>query len=356
MHTRMSTSQTLARVTITGGQGFLGAYVIKDLLARGSAVQVLDLKDAPEIMEQVLTPEERSQFSTHFIDISDAGKVKEAILSFKPTSVIHLAGVQIPTVRANPAVGVAVNVLGTVNVFEAVKALAVQQGAAPVPVAYASSGAVLGPSADYAGGAPLPAERDYHRPRTMYGVFKLCNEGTARIYWQDHEIPSVGLRPLTIYGVGREIGLTSGPTKAVKAAVLGRRFLIEVTGTTGFHHVADVASLFVDTVVGASQMRGAHVCGIKGHVASYEQFLREAAAAIPEVATLASIKAGAAEVPIHGDVDEAPLHMLTGRTKLHMSLSEGVAQMVAHFKALQERGKLHSKDLGPEPSATNSRL
>ena len=37
----------------------------------------------------------------------------------------------------------------------------------------------------------------------------------------------MGLRPLTIFGVGREIGLTSGPTKAVKAAVLGRRFLIE---------------------------------------------------------------------------------------------------------------------------------
>lgn len=30
----------------------------------------------------------------------------------------------------------------------------------------------------------------FSRPRTMYGVFKLCNEGMARIYWQDHGIPS----------------------------------------------------------------------------------------------------------------------------------------------------------------------
>ena len=43
----------------------------------------------------------------------------------------------------------------TLNIFLA-------KGAA-VPVAYASSGAVLGPSSDYAAGAPLPAERDYHR-------------------------------------------------------------------------------------------------------------------------------------------------------------------------------------------------
>ena len=94
------------------------------------------------------------------------------------------------------------NLLGTVNVFEAVKALSAEnvsqqlfiryctiqlhmitkpclpmlfvdatptfraacsaKGAA-VPVAYASSGAVLGPSSDYSAGAPLPAERDYHR-------------------------------------------------------------------------------------------------------------------------------------------------------------------------------------------------
>merc|ERR1712087_917999 len=232
------------------------------------------------------------------------------VLKFKPTAIIHLAGVQIPTCKANPALGVKINVLGTVNVFEAVKALAAQEGKPPIPVSYASSGAVLGPSSDYAAGAPLPAERDYHRPRNIYGVYKLCNEGTARLYWQDQKIPSVGMRPLTIFGVGREVGLTSGPTKAVKAAVLGRPFVIEVSGTTGFHHVADVAALFVDTVVGASRMRGAHVAGVKGHIASYETFLAEASKVLPTVAKLAWIKPGAATVPIHGDVDEAPLHML----------------------------------------------
>eukprot|EP00930_Biecheleria_cincta_P007745 TRINITY_DN109012_c0_g1_i1.p1 TRINITY_DN109012_c0_g1~~TRINITY_DN109012_c0_g1_i1.p1 ORF type:complete len:355 (+),score=57.41 TRINITY_DN109012_c0_g1_i1:24-1088(+) len=350
----MAQSETLNRVMVTGGQGFLGAYVLKDLLSRGSQVEVLDLKEAPNILEQVLSPDELKSFTMRTVDIADGEKVKAAILSFKPTAVIHLAGVQIPTVRGNPALGVAVNVLGTVNVFEAVRELAVREGVPPVPVAYASSGAVLGPSSDYAAGAALPAERDYHRPRTLYGVFKLCNEGTARIYWQDHNIPSVGLRPLTIFGVGREIGLTSGPTKAVKAAVLGRRFVIEVSGITGFHHVADVASLFVDTAAGASRIPGAHVCGIKGHVASYEDFLSEAAKVLPDVSKLASIKPGAPEVPIHGDVDEALLQVLAGRQKLHMSLSEAVAEMVSHFRDLQTRGKLQDTDLGPEPPRVQS--
>eukprot|EP00418_Pyrodinium_bahamense_P001950 CAMPEP_0179023024 /NCGR_PEP_ID=MMETSP0796-20121207/6715_1 /TAXON_ID=73915 /ORGANISM="Pyrodinium bahamense, Strain pbaha01" /LENGTH=352 /DNA_ID=CAMNT_0020718919 /DNA_START=12 /DNA_END=1071 /DNA_ORIENTATION=- len=348
----------LARVLVTGGTGFLGAYAIRELLKRGSTVAILDLKEDLGILDQVLAAEDIPRVSKFYVSIADDAAVKKVVLGFRPSMVIHFAGVQIPTVRANPALGAAVNVAGTVNIFDAVRALAEQEKAEPVPVAYASSGAVLGPSSDYAAGTALPAERDYHRPRTLYGVFKLCNEGTARLFWQDHHIPSVGLRPLTIFGVGREVGLTSGAAKAVKAAVLGRRFMIEVSGVTGFHYVADVARMFIDAAVGASQQRAAHVCGIKGHLVSYDDFLREAARSLPELARLAWVKPSAPDVPIHGDVDEAPLQALCGRTNLHAPLAEAVAEMVAHFKALQEAGKLHDKDLGMEPPApaTTSKL
>lgn len=349
----MVASPTLARVLVTGGQGFLGAYVLDNLLKQGSTVALLDLKEDTRILEQVLSKADIAKVKTFYVDIADSAVVSEVVLGFKPTAVIHLAGVQIPTVKANPTLGVKVNVLGTVNIFEAVKALSAQEGKTPVPVSYASTGAVLGPSSDYAGGAPLPAERDYHRPRTMYGVFKLCNEGTARIYWQDHGVPSVGLRPLTIFGVGREIGLTSGPTKAVKAAVLGRPFVIEVTGVTGFHYVDDVAKLFIDTVAGTAEQPGAHVCGMRGHLASYEEFLSEAAKSVPEVAKLASIKPNAPEVPIHGDVDEAPLRALTGRRDLHLPLADAVKDMAKRFTELHKRGALHDRDLGPPPAPSS---
>lgn len=319
--------------------------MLRNLLSAGSAVAMLDKKEDLGIVRQVLTAEEFARVTCVYGDIADAVAVKDAILAFKPTAVIHLAGVQIPTVRANPALGVAVNLAGTVNVFEAVRLLAEETKTKPVPVSYASSGAVLGPSSDYAAGGPLPAERDYHRPRTLYGVFKLCNEGTARVYWQDHLIPSVGLRPLTIFGVGREIGLTSGPTKAVKAAVLGRPFVVEVSGTTGFHYVDDVARLFIDSCAGLTSQPGAHVCGIKGHLASYQEFLAEAARSVPEVARLASIKPEAPEVPIHGDVDEAPLAVLCGRAQLHRPLASAISEMASMFKELHRRGQLHDRDL-----------
>jgi len=345
---------TLRRVLVTGGQGFLGAYVLRNLLQRGSTVAFLDVRENLSILQQVLSAEEIGRLTRIYADVADAGAVAEHVLRFKPTSIIHLAGVQIPTVRSNPLLGVSVNVAGTVSVFEAVKKLAEAQGGAPIPVSYASSAAVLGPSSDYSPGGPLPAEQDYHMPRTLYGVFKLCNEGTARIYWQDSGVPSAGLRPLTVFGVGRELGLTSGPTKAVKAAVVGRRFALEVTGTTGFHYVDDCARLFIDAAVGAGQCRGAHVCGIKGHLVSYQDFLREAERCIPELARLAWIKPGAPEVPIHGDVDESPLQALVGRRDLHRPLGDAIADMVTMYRGLHQADRLHVEDLGEEPPAPSA--
>ena len=110
-----------------------------------------------------------------------------------------------------------VNVVGTLNVFEVARRRREQvQG-----IVYASSAAVFGPEEAYGGstipeGAPL-------LPDTHYGVFKQCNEGNARVYFLDDGISSVGLRPWAVYGVGRDRGITSGPTKAIKATVAAGR-------------------------------------------------------------------------------------------------------------------------------------
>src|SRR4029453_9170658 len=82
-------------------------------------------------------------------------------------------------------------------------------------------------------------------PLTHYGVFKRTNEGNARVYFTDHKLSSVGLRPFTVYGVGRDTGLTSDPTKAMKAAVVGRSFHIRFSGPTDFQYVADTAAAFL---------------------------------------------------------------------------------------------------------------
>lgn len=77
------------------------------------------------------------------------------------------------------------------------------------------------------------------------GVYKLANEGNARIYWQDHQIPSVGLRPLTVYGVGREVGMTSSPTKAIKAMLSGASYSVPFNGPTSWNYIEDIADIFI---------------------------------------------------------------------------------------------------------------
>ena len=67
-------------------------------------------------------------------------------------------------------------------------------------------------------------------PTTHYGYFKCCNEGNARIYFQDHGLSSIGLRPWTVFGVGRDFGMTSEPTKAIKSLALGRSYHISYGG------------------------------------------------------------------------------------------------------------------------------
>lgn len=162
----------------------------------------------------------------------------KTLTDMAPDAVIHLAGLQIPTCRANPVLGARVNVIGTLNVFEAAKALKAA-GGKPFSIVYASSAAIFGPDEDYAtdavndSSAPMPASH--------YGAFKLCCEHAARSYFTDNGISSVGLRPLSVYGPGRDAGLTSFPSRAIAAAVAGVPFEIPFSGPTCYTHVREVS-------------------------------------------------------------------------------------------------------------------
>ena len=81
-------------------------------------------------------------------------------------------------------------------------------------------------------------------PSTHYGVYKFANEGTARIYGADDGIPSVGIRPYVVYGVGRDQGMTSSPTFAMLAAAVGRPWTISYSGTSHLQLASDTAAAF----------------------------------------------------------------------------------------------------------------
>src|SRR5689334_24080517 len=127
-----------SRFLVTGAHGFIGAWVVKRLLAEGANVTIFDQSANPHRLRQIMEDDEiaRAQFVAG--DITDGDVVAQVVRQNDITDIIHLAGVQVPFCRANTRLGAMVNVVGTINVFEAAK----NSGGRVNRVVYASSAAV----------------------------------------------------------------------------------------------------------------------------------------------------------------------------------------------------------------------
>ncbi|MCC6804250.1 MAG: NAD-dependent epimerase/dehydratase family protein [Anaerolineae bacterium] len=226
---------------VTGAMGCIGAWTLYHLRRRGEQVVSFDLSDNRARVNLLLTPDEQADIRFVRGDLTDTQQVSAALTAHGVTHIIHLAALQVPFCRANPVLGAQVNVVGTVNIFEAAKQAGLRH------VAYASSIAVYGKPDEYPPGL-LAADAPF-RPHTLYGVYKVADEGIARVYWQDYQISSTALRPYTVYGLGRDQGLTSEPTYAMQAAVAGVPYSITFNGTMQFHWASDVAQQFIDSAL-----------------------------------------------------------------------------------------------------------
>src|SRR5262245_33682551 len=188
---------------ITGAFGCIGAWVIRGLLAGGERPVVFDLGDDPWRVRMIAGPDAPERLTVVRGDITDKGELERVVRDHGVRRIVHLAAWQVPLCRQDPPRGASINVTGTANVFEVARASAGQVER----VVYASSAAVFGAPSLY---PPGPIKDDAPpRPATHYGVYKVANEETARIYWEEHRIGSAGFRPLTVYGPGRDFGLTA---------------------------------------------------------------------------------------------------------------------------------------------------
>jgi nucleoside-diphosphate-sugar epimerase len=323
------------RVLLTGGYGCIGAWIVRNLLERGSRTWIYDLHEDPRRLRLLLSEEQLRQVGFIQGDVTDLDGLKRALDEQGITHVIHLAGLQVPTCRANPILGAKVNVVGTLAVFEAVRAA----GAQVQRLVYASSAAVFGPPEDYATGAPLGDDAPL-RPATHYGYFKCCNEGNARVYFQDHGLSSIGLRPWTVYGVGRDFGMTSEPTKAIKSLALGRPYHISYGGWQDMQYTDDVARAFVRCL--EAPYRGAKSYNLRGDVVDLPAFHRTLCAVEPAAERLVTY--GERQIAIAYDLDDAALQRDLGPVP-RTPLVQGIGQTLEMFRVLQSEGRLDTADL-----------
>ncbi|MBB4303468.1 nucleoside-diphosphate-sugar epimerase [Rhodobium orientis] len=297
-------------VLITGATGFLGSWIIARLLSTGSKVVATDVTDDRSRIDSLVPPADQGAIDWRHCDVSDGYAVDALFAEVAPAAVIHLAALQIPACRANPVACARVNIIGQINVFEAARKHGVGN------LVYTSSIAAKprGPA---------------NAPANLYGVFKKTDEEIARLYWEDHGISSLGLRPFIVYGVGRDDGETSAITRAIRAAALGHAYELPFRTESCFQYAGEVAEIFARAT--EAHWDGALVSDLTTEVASTDDLLAAIRMIVPG-ATVTTAEIHRAS-PTDG-FDNAPLKRVIGDWPA-TSLADGVRETVARFRALE---------------------
>jgi nucleoside-diphosphate-sugar epimerase len=323
---------------VTGAFGCIGSWVVRGLLADGERPVVYDLGDDPWRMRMIAGDDVASRVTLVRGDIADRDALIGVVREHGIRTIIHLAAWQVPLCRQDPAKGALVNVVGTANVFEAARAATGQVER----VVYVSSAAVFGPPSLYPPG-PLRDDAPPH-PATHYGVYKVANEETARIYWEEHKIRSSGFRPLSVYGPGRDFGVTADPTLAMKAAVIGKPYQIRWGGSTDLIYTEDVARALIKA--SRATLDRARVYNLHGSSVSIADVVKVIETAWPPAKGLITHVEQA--LPFPAGLDDTRYQRDLGPAT-PTALVDGVRRTLEEFARLHKDGRLDTRELAQAP-------
>ena len=213
------------KVLVTGGSGFVGSFVARELVKAGKEVLDFDLV-APE------------QGISEFVkgDILNFGQVLKVLEGVDV--VCHVAAIgDVYRAEENPRLATEVNVVGTVNLLEAARIRGIKR------FIYTSTWEVYGDVEDQ-----LLTEESANRPHHPYNTTKYCGDLMVQCYSRFYGILAVILRIGTAYGVGMR-------DKAViplfiNKALKGESITLHGTGQQGrqFVHARDLGKVFVKLV------------------------------------------------------------------------------------------------------------
>jgi len=186
---------------VTGGLGFIGQRVVRNLLARGIPTVSADCSADSEAVADLRALANSTEFDAVSMDVSDFREVMAVLRKHPDVShAIHLAYVVGPAVDENTSLSTRVNILGMTNIFEA----AVHQRLARL--VFTSSETIYGPSQQPYGDRAV-TENDFCDPFThkfTYALMKLLNEHMGRRYVERSGVNIVCLRPPVVFGHGRK--------------------------------------------------------------------------------------------------------------------------------------------------------
>ncbi len=300
-------------VIVTGAAGCIGAWAIKLLLEGGAHPVAYDLSDNRSRLQLIM--DDAFSVTWEFGDISDYDQLLNVAKKYDAAAIIHLAALQVPFCKADPVGSTRVNVLGSINVLEAARQLGISR------LSYASSIA-----------APAMGDNDYLA--TLYGAHKICGEQMAAVYWQDWQVPSVGIRPCVVYGPGRDQGMSAAPTIAMLAAFAGQPYRIPFTGPVTYVHAEDAALRFVTAV--AQEQKEAPVFDLNADVVDTHDIV----SMCQQWFETEEISASGGVLPFPAEPDDGLLDSFLGTAKAR-DFATGFADTISLFSEAQRRNVLN---------------
>jgi UDP-glucose 4-epimerase len=182
----------LDKILITGGAGFIGTHLVKELSLRYDLTVIDNLSNKMSYSNAQMLKENHISFFEE--DIMNKEKITEIIRICKPDSCVHLAAkISVPESILDPYSTMSVNVTGTLNVLEACRRNSVKR------FVFASSAAVYG----HVNTLPIPENTEL-KPISPYGASKVAAEKIISAYANLHFFESIiSLRFFNVFGVGQ---------------------------------------------------------------------------------------------------------------------------------------------------------
>ncbi|MEO1524319.1 MAG: NAD(P)-dependent oxidoreductase [Planctomycetota bacterium] len=330
---------TTNRVLITGGYGCIGRETARWILAHTPHdVVVLSRRVDDDRTARLFEGTDQKRLALIEGDVTNQEGLGACLGGLGVTHVVHLAALQTPDCNANRDLGLQINLAGTQHLIEAIKSRcsSVQR------FVFASSIAVYGPRSHYAAGrVPMLAEPF---PVNVYGAWKLAAESVSRIFCEDTGIATLTLRPGVLFGPGRDAGLTSTPTTAMKCVALGLPFQIPFRTRQDYQFAPDVGAAFGRATL--DPWDGYGVFTLPGNTYEMVQIVEAIEEASRELGIhdRFKISVGSESVPFICDLDYEPFcDAFPGVTTT--PLREAVRQSLETFVAQASRGWLTPKDL-----------
>jgi UDP-glucose 4-epimerase len=217
------------RAGITGGAGYIGSTLIKNLIKNRFEVVSVDnlMLGNYDFLEKDKLGKKAQRVIGDIRDLSLLKKIWEDV-----DCVAHLAALPgLELCNKKPDEAVSINVFGTYQVLETARLLDIDR------VVFCSSAAVYGNPIE------MPVTETHRlRPLNLYGVTKVAGEKIMDTYWDNHGIETVNLRFGNIYGVGLYTRWETVIPKFINQALSGKQLTIYGDGeySRDFVHVNDI--------------------------------------------------------------------------------------------------------------------